>query len=190
MFKFAENIVDKRSGKIISNFSDFIEKGDKVLDIGAGGGWIARALKKRKGADITLLDITNFNQTSLKLVLYDGKKIPFPDNTFDTSLLVFTLHHCTDPLIVLEEAKRVTRGNIIIAEDIPTSFLNRIFLCFWDVIVNMPSVIKLPGENISFKFKTVFGWNQVFEKFKLKSIFQKGFKSNSLIRHHLFVVRK
>lgn len=182
--------IKKRTEKIVNTFDLFINQGEKILDIGAGGGWIGKEIQKRKKAEVTLLDITDFNQTDLKLVLYDGKNIPFPDNYFDTSLLIFTLHHCNYPLKVLEEAKRVTRKKIIIIEDVPTSWINKIFLYFWDVWTSLPSLIKPPGENIAFNFKKIFQWQKIFNDFQLKIVSQKEFQLNRLIRHILFVFQK
>lgn len=190
MKDFIRKIIQKRTKKIINLFEEFIKEDEKILDIGAGGGWIGQEIQNRKNAKVTLLDIISFNRTDLKLVLYDGKNIPFPDNAFDTSLLIFTLHHGLNPLKVLEEAKRVSREKIIIIEDIPTSLINKIFLYAWDVITNLPSLINPPGENITFNFKTTSQWQKIFNDLQLKIIFQKEFQSNKLIRHALFVAAK
>ena len=190
MKNFVERIIQKRTEKIVNNCDEFIKAGERILDIGAGGGWIGEEIQKRKNVDITLLDITDFNQTDLKLVLYDGKNIPFPDNSFDTSLLIFVLHHCHNPLKILEEAKRVTKEKIIIIEDIPASLINKIFLCFWDVVTNFPSLINPPGENITFNFKTISQWQKIFNDLQLKIIFQKEFQSNKLVRQVFFVISK
>jgi len=189
MLKFFEKLIKKRTEKIVNIFNSFIDKKGKVLDIGAGGGWIAKEIKKRKEVDITLLDVININQTDLKLTLYDGDKIPFSSNSFDSSLLIFTLHHCFSPLKVLKEAKRITRGKIIIIEDIPHSFLNRIFLYLWDIIANLLSLVKPPGENMYFNFKRVSEWKDIFEILELKQVFQKTFSSKN-IHHALFVLQK
>ena len=182
--------INVRTKKIVDTFNEFISQNEEILDIGAGGGWVAEELEKRKKAKIILLDATDFNQTNLKLVLYDGENIPFSDNHFDTVLLIFTLHHCLKPMKVLEEAKRVAKKKIIVIEDIPTSRLNRIFLCFWDIISNLISIVKPPGENITFNFKTISQWQKIFNDLQLKIIFQKEFQSNKLIRHALFVAEK
>lgn len=192
MRKLIENkIIKKRKEKIVNTFNEFINQDEKILDIGAGGGWISEEIQKRKNAKVTLLDIINFNQTNLKLVLYDGENIPFPNNYFDTSLLIFTLHHCLKPLKVLEEARRVTKKKIIIIEDIPTPWINKVFLYLWDFSGYLISfLVKPPGEKIPFNFKKVSGWQKIFKDFQLKIIFQKEFQSYKIIRHVLFIVEK
>jgi len=197
MRKLIEKKIKNRTEKIVNTFDKFINRDERILDIGAGGGWIGKEIQNRKAASVTLLDVMNFNQIpDLKLTLYDGENFPFLVNTFDTSLLIFTLHHCLNPLKVLKEAKRVTREKIIIIEDVPrgrgriTSFINKIFLYLWDIICNLPSLIKPPGENITFGFKSVSQWQRIFSDSQLKIIFQKEFQSNKLIHHALFVVKK
>jgi len=191
MRKLIEEKINHRTEKIVNTFDEFINQNEKILDIGAGGGWISKEIQNRKSVSVTLLDVIDFNQTlNLKLILYNGEDIPFPVNSFDTSLLIFTLHHCLNPLKVLNEAKRVTKEKIIIIEDIPTSLINKIFLYFWDIIINLPSLIKPPGENITFNFKTISEWQKIFNNFQLKIIFQKEFQSNKLIHHQLFVLKK
>jgi ubiquinone/menaquinone biosynthesis C-methylase UbiE len=189
MKKFFKSVIKKRIGKIVDIFDDSIAQGDRVLDVGAGGGWIGKEIKKRKKAQVTLLDVIDFNRTDLDLVVYDGKAMPFPDNFFDVSLLIFTLHHCQNPLAVLKEAKRVTKNKIIIIEDVPISFFNKILLYFWDVVTNLPSLVKLPGENMFFNFKPLSEWERIFKDLQLKMISKKKFQSNKLINHYSFLLQ-
>lgn len=190
MKNFIKKILQKRTEKIVDLFEPFIEEGEKILDIGAGGGWISEEIQRRKKAEITLLDVKDFNQTDLKIVLYDGENIPFPDNSFDISLLIFALHHCLNFAKVLEEAKRVSKKKIIIIEDVPTSPINKIFLCVWDVVTNIPSLIKFPGETFTFDFKTVSQWQKILDGLRLKVVFKKEFQSNKLIHHVLLIADK
>jgi len=190
MKNFIKKIIQKRTEKIVNLFEQFIKEDEKILDIGAGGGWIGEEIQRRKKIEITPLDVKDFNQTSLKLVLYNGENIPFSDNSFDVSLLIFTLHHCPDPLRVLSEARRVTKGKIIVVEDAPTSLFNKMLLYPWDIITGLPSLIKPPGEKFAFNFKTVSQWQEIFQDLKFKIIFQKEFQSNKLIHHVLFVTAK
>ncbi len=191
MRKAIEKKIKQRTEKIVNTFDEFINQNEKILDIGAGGGWIGEEIQNRKSASVTLLDVINFNQIlDLKFVLYNGENIPFKADSFDTSFLIFTLHHCLNPLKILKEAKRVTKEKIIIIEDIPISRINKIFLYLWDIFINLPSLIRPPGENITFGFKTISEWQKIFNRFGLKIIFQKEFQSNKLIHHQLFILKK
>ncbi len=186
-FKFlVERIIRNRTEKIVNSFDEFIRKEEKVLDIGAGAGWIAEEIQKRKNNEVALLDVTDFNQTNLRLVLYDGEKIPFSDNTFDAVLLIYVLHHTKNPLKVLEEAERVTKDRIIIFEDVFSSYFDKFFLYFWDVLTNLPGFLVRPfGEKMPFNFKRVSEWEKIFEDFQLKIIFKNRFSHQVL-----FILKK
>lgn len=182
-FKFlVERVIRNRTQKIVNSFDKFIERKEKILDIGGGGGWIAEEIQKRKNNEVTLLDVTDFNQTNLKLVLYDGEKIPFSDNSFDLVLLIYVLHHTKNPLKLLEEAERVTKDRIIIFEDTFSSHFDKFFLCFGDILTNFPVLFR---EKMPFNFKKVSEWEKIFEDFQLKLIFKNKFSHQAL-----FVLKK
>ena len=82
---------------IIENVKPFLPAGQTIIEIGAGNGLVAQALADATAADFTLLDVVDYNQSKLPMRVYDGKKIPFPDNSFDYALLIFVLHHNPDP---------------------------------------------------------------------------------------------
>ena len=136
-------------------------------------------------------DKIDFNQTNLDLILYDGEKMPFPNNSFDTVLLICVLHHTEKPEAVLKEAKRVSRNKIIILEDTYNSFFSKTVLCFWDVITNLSSFLIKPfGEKMSFNFKKVSQWQKIFDELSLKIISEEKPKYLKIIDQTLFVTKK
>jgi ubiquinone/menaquinone biosynthesis C-methylase UbiE len=103
----------------------FIGPADRVLDVGAGDCRLAVQLRKTIGCEIVPVDVEDFNVTDLKLTLFDGRRLPFPDHSFDVVLLVFVLHHAEDVKAVLAEAARVSRGRVIVFEDVTSGFWDR-----------------------------------------------------------------
>ena len=175
---------------IVKEFERFIEKGDRMLDIGAGGGWIGENISKSRNASVTLLDVADMNRTALPLKTYDGKHMPFPNASFNVSLLVFVLHHCEDQIQVLQEAIRVSGKRIIIFED---TFRNPFekFLCgLNDWISNSPFFLANPLKmNMPFHYRRVTEWEDIFKKFSLKVMFKKETR-HFLTRHVLFILEK
>lgn len=96
-----------------------IRSGDRVLDLGAGTGWVAKRVAQQKGCDVHLVDVLDVNETDLPLKVYDGNRIPYEDKSFDVTLLVFVLHHLLNQEEILREAARVSRRSLIIVEDTP-----------------------------------------------------------------------
>ncbi len=88
MRRFLKKIFAGLSSKKISVLAEltlpYIENGEKVLDFGCGTGLIAKYICDRKKVKMKLLDITDKrNETNLKIKVYDGKKAPYKDSSFD-----------------------------------------------------------------------------------------------------------
>ena len=47
---------------------------------------------------------------------FDGKKLPYADNSFDFCMLIDICHHTTDPEKILKECVRVSRKFILIKD--------------------------------------------------------------------------
>lgn len=109
--------------------------GPRVLDLGAGEGWVAVALA-RHGFRMTCADVGPFARAEGSYVVYDGTRLPFADAAFDTTLLLLTLHHCEKPETVLDEALRVTRTRLIVTESVYRNRLDRFWLDLLDGRVN------------------------------------------------------
>src|SRR5436309_5310286 len=84
-------------------------EGPRLLDLGAGEGYVAAALARR-GQRAVCADVGPFRRVPIPYVVYDGRRLPFRDATFDTTFVRLTLHHCAAPEATLDEAIRVTRG--------------------------------------------------------------------------------
>lgn len=159
----------------------------RIIDIGAGRGLIAKRLKEKTGCDITLLDIDPYlNETDLSYSCYHpDDNMPFKDNEFDTSLLIYVLHHCYNPVITLKEAIRITKKRIIIIEDMPDP-LAYIF----DFISN--SILNNTGS--FYHFKKDKNWKKLFNILGLKLIAENNKPENFCwyypVRHKMYVLEK
>ena len=131
------NEYKKRAKQIVRRVSPFIGKTEKVLDVGTGTGFVAAGIKEAKNQNIICVDVRlNLLNESKTVIIYDGKKLPFPDGSFDTVLLITVLHHCKHPLKVLDEALRVTSKNVIVMEDLFESRIEKWLTLIEDSIVN------------------------------------------------------
>lgn len=167
-------INNNRTENIANLVLPFIEKEERVLDLGAGDGKIAEYIKKKKGkVDINLLDVTDrHNETNLKMHVYEGGKIPFKDDFFDSVLIIFVLHHASKPLKTLKDAARVSKRKIIIVGDIADNWLEMLLTKAWDIIVN--SII---GRNWGkLEFRSDKEWKMAFKDLDLKIVLEKEFR--------------
>lgn len=175
---------------ITKEIERFVDKGDQVLDIGAGGGWIGKSISISRESQVTLLDVEDMNRTDLTLNVYDGKNVPFPNASFDDSLLLFVLHHCEDPIRVLAEAVRVSRKRIIIFEDTFRTPFEKFLACANDWISNSPFFLANPFQmHMPFHYRSVEEWENIFSQFSLRVKF-KRITQHFITRHVLFVLEK
>ncbi|MDO8579544.1 MAG: methionine biosynthesis protein MetW [bacterium] len=91
-----------------------------VLDLGSGDGLLLDLLRKRgitgKGLDLSEKGVSkaNFKGLDTKVFDFGSNKLPFPDNSFDTVVMLDILEHLYDPQFLLREAARVSKKNIIV----------------------------------------------------------------------------
>lgn len=156
-------VLYKRARKIVREIETYLV-GKKILDVGSGGGTVARILKSRNFS-VTTLDIadkSHYNEE--RPIIYHGEKFPFDDKTFDTSLILSVLHHSADPVSLLKEAKRVSRKRIIIKEDIYRNKIELFLTKVVDSIVNF-EFLNHPHNNLN-----DFQWKEIFKQLNLKLV--------------------
>jgi SAM-dependent methyltransferase len=116
-----------------------------VLDVGAGGGDILRALARwceRRGIGFSGVALDSSATTSriaaamladptgrpaARVLCADGRALPFPDHRFDVAISSTSLHHLEprDAVIVLREMARVSARGIVVSDlrRCPSGFL-------------------------------------------------------------------
>ncbi len=107
-----------RVDTIIRSFESVITPHSRIVDIGAGKGLLARELAGRFDARVTIVDVAQYNQTTLPLTVCDSRSLPFADASFDHAILSFVLHHCENPEMILREAVRVASRVIVVENDV------------------------------------------------------------------------
>ncbi len=147
----------------LSHKYDFIKSyyGNTCLDIGAGTGRFSQFLADQ-GHKVTLVDVVDKRKVDLDLIHFNGKHLPVDDNSFDTSLFMFVLHHTNTQIELLKEAKRVTKQYIIVGEDIVESRFDK---ALGNIHLNTS-----PWARGNDSFKNEEQWEKVFDDLELTII--------------------
>jgi ubiquinone/menaquinone biosynthesis C-methylase UbiE len=159
--RLVDTLGRNRARSIYGRIKHYFNGDEKVLEVGTGACYVMEFLERNK-FDITGLDIKNLSFIEgTNPIIYDGKRIPFPTNHFDVSLLIYVLHHCKDPLYLLKEVRRVSR-RIVIIENIYNNPIEKYLTYFWDSLVNL-EFINHPHSN-----KTDKEWIEVYQGMGLR----------------------
>ncbi len=117
---FAALQQDVRSKEVAARMAalrPFVHPGEKLLDVGAGTGDFLKIIGAGLGAEVIGVDIIDYSDTDVDVLMFDGKTIPLEDKSVDISIAAFVLHHTTEQSALIAEMKRVTRHRIVIFED-------------------------------------------------------------------------
>jgi SAM-dependent methyltransferase len=114
-----------------------IPKGANVLEIGGGTGQQAKMLADR-GVEITSIDIehsTYSDDRVYNVIDYDGKLLPFPDNSFDIIFSSNVLEHVLDLKGLHKECVRVMKNDGHMIHIMPSHI--------WRAATNMTHYLEL-----------------------------------------------
>ena len=152
-------ISPRRIERIVAKFGPLLPPKARVLDVGCGDGYLAsRILELRPDVQIVGLDIMARPRAFIPVELFDGQRIPFPDASFDAVTFVDVLHHTDDPSILLREARRVSRGTVLIKDHYADGMGASVSLRLMDWVGNAPHGVRLP-----YNYWTRSQWMQAWE---------------------------
>ncbi len=141
----SDYIFGRRVGVLTRHLAELMPKDAKTLDVGCGDGTIAHLLmQSRPDLTISGIDVLVRPQTHIPVVQFDGRHIPYEDDSFDAVMFVDVLHHTEDPLVLLREAARVARSAIVIKDHTMNGWLAEPTLRLMDYVGNAQHGVVLP----------------------------------------------
>ena len=114
-------VMERRSRRLIEQVGEWLPSEGPVLDLGSGTGHFSARLERELGLHVVPADVSDLHVIGRPPVLIADGTLPFEPDTFSASLLFFMLAYPSDPVEVLAEAARVTRGPIILVQSLHSS---------------------------------------------------------------------
>jgi len=155
-----EKLVLKRREDVIARSITSVlpKSATSMLDIGCGDGIISTYLLADR-PDMKLEGAEGLERPNCKIkcTVFDGKTLPFPDNSFDAVMMNDVLHHVDDVEAMLGEAMRVSRQYVVIKDHTWSNKLDVLILKFMDWVGNRAYGVRLP---YNYKQKTF--WTRAF----------------------------
>ena len=102
-----------RKGRDLELFAEWAE-GKTGLDVATGGGHVARVLRGA-GLEVVTIDAAPGMKPT---VVSRAEEIPFADASFDVVACRVAAHHFQDPAGALREMARVSRGLVLVADNL------------------------------------------------------------------------
>lgn len=150
----------------------FVSSGQRVLDFGAGRGDFLKIVGKDLGVEIIGIDIIDYSDDGVEVLMFDGQSIPLPEKSVDVGVVAFVLHHMDDQAAALCELKRVCRKRIVVFEDAYFSPWQWAFVVWNDFYSNILmgsiramkavgklAIVKMP---MPLTFRSVAAWEAFF----------------------------
>jgi ubiquinone/menaquinone biosynthesis C-methylase UbiE len=109
-------VMERRSRRMLDQVAAWLPAEGPVLDIGSGTGHFSARLARERGLEVVTADVSDIHVVGPPPVSITDGVLPFEEGTFSAALLLFMLAYPTEPVRVLAEAARVTRGPIIVLQ--------------------------------------------------------------------------
>jgi SAM-dependent methyltransferase len=163
--------VFKRRVRVLSrHLVELIPPNAQILDVGCGDGRLGQLImQQRPDVQIKGIDVLIREHLHIPVKLFDGRVIPHADKSFDVVMFIDVLHHISDPELLVREAARVSRANIIIKDHLREALFADATLRFMDWVGNERHGVVLP-----YNFWSRKQWREFFAEHDLKvAVFKK-----------------
>jgi SAM-dependent methyltransferase len=156
-------VAGRRARVIAARLAEVVPAHATVLDVGCGDGEIAWLLNQRRpDLKLTGVDVLVREQTHVPVTPFDGRTLPFADDSFDVLTFIDVLHHCERPVELLAEARRVARQAIVIKDHSLQGVGAERTLRFMDGVGNRRYGVALP-----YNYLRPEQWSRAFDELGL-----------------------
>ncbi len=157
-------VVGRRIEVLASWFAKLAPPGVRILDVGCGDGSLSANLQsKRPDVSIRGIDVLPREKSYIPVEMFDGKNIPFGNNSFDAVMFSDVLHHTDDPAVLLREARRVASKCLLIKDHRRNGIAAGARLQFMDWVGNARFGVALP-----YNYWTQERWREAWQEIGLE----------------------
>jgi SAM-dependent methyltransferase len=142
-----EIVYDRRTRVLSEAMAALIPLNARVLDVGCGDGLISKMIQQQR-PDISVagIDVLLRPKAHIPVSQFDGNRLPYGNDSFDTVMFVDVLHHTEDPSVLLREAARVAKNIVLIKDHTQDGFLAGPTLHFMDWVGNARHGVTIPAN--------------------------------------------
>lgn len=156
-------VYESRLRALVRAVAPALPRDARVLDVGCGSGMLGSALMSER-PDVRVEGLERFPRggEAIHVTGYAGGRMPFDDGAFDAVIIADVLHHETEPLGLLGECARVSRGVVIVKDHVLQGAIAQQRLSFSDWAANAPYGVKC-----LYRYNTPERWRDWFRSLGL-----------------------
>ena len=160
-------IYEARLRELVARIAPHLRPGDRVLDVGCGGGQLGAALMAQAPEGVVIVGLERFRRGGepIEVHVYDGGAIPFEDASYDVVILADVLHHENDPDYLLSECRRVAKRFLIVKDHQLEGIAAWSRLSLIDWAANAPYGVKC-----LFRYNTHQQWQDSHKRHSLRPV--------------------
>jgi SAM-dependent methyltransferase len=202
--RIARPISEPRARDMVGRLAGYLPANETVLDIGCGDGRVGVMLKLMAEQQVTMIDLEPAwsyvgmwlfgvpwarllaRRHGLDYTLYTGDKLPFADGSSDTCLLAYVMHHAKNPEALFAEAARVSRGRVVVFEDVPRAGVDMRRSHWGDVVANLD--LAHADQN-----RTREEWLELFARYGFRVVYEQAYEGKLYgftFPNHVFVLER
>jgi SAM-dependent methyltransferase len=121
-------IMERRARRLLELVGPWLPTEGPVLDLGSGTGHVAAGLEGKPGLAVVTADVSDIHVVGPPPALIVDGILPFEQQTFSATLLLFMLAYPRDPAALLAEVARVTQGPLILVQSLYSNRLGYAWL--------------------------------------------------------------
>ncbi|MHB8799942.1 MAG: class I SAM-dependent methyltransferase [Thermoanaerobaculia bacterium] len=133
----------------------------RLLDVGTGDGELGRVLALRPMTTVVGVEthVRRSHRPAVPAAVFDGRRLPFADDTFDVALVCDVLHHALDQEALFSEVLRVTRSMVLVKDHVFSCSRERLLLHALDLAGNARFGVRVPA-----RYLDETGWARLFAR--------------------------
>ena len=104
-------IMERRARQLMQQVGAWLPTEGPLLDLGSGTGHLSARLERELGLEVITADVSDMHVVGRPPIPIADGILPFGEGTYTAALLIFMLAYPNDPVGLLMEVARATRGS-------------------------------------------------------------------------------